>query len=115
MICRIWAGVPVLFPIKKGKTGETPKTDLIRGMSYYADVGGNKANASKTDEFQSILANINPTAPQPPSSNGILPISASTLRELTDEDIVESSLTLGSPFSTSSAIPEGEYLNFYQD
>jgi hypothetical protein len=114
MICRIWAGVPILFSIKRGKNGGTPKKNLIKGMSYYAGVGDNKANASKADEFQSILANINPTAPQPSSSDGILPVSASTLRELTDEDIIESSLTLGSPFSSSSIIPESEYLNYTQ-
>ena len=114
MLCRIWAGLPVLFPVKKGKTGDTPKKNLIRGMSYYTEVGKNKANASKADTFQSILANINPTAPQPSSSDGIPPVSASTLRELTDEDIIESSLTLGSPFSSSSIIPESEYLNYTQ-
>lgn len=99
-LCKIWAGLRCLAPILSGRDGNTPKTNINRGMSYYAGVSINANNIriDLADTFQSILSRINPKAPEPPSTQGISPI-----------------LSPPKPKSPITPIPEGEYLQFIQD
>ena len=101
-LCKIWAGLRVLYPIKakRDNNGTLPKRDLIRGMSYYAGVSINPTDSTPylSTKFESILNTINSNSPEPPSTQGIQPI----IPPIT-------------PPTPITPIPEGDYLQFIQD
>jgi hypothetical protein len=123
-LCKIWAGLRCIYPIKQGRDGKNPKRDIVKGMSYYAGVSINAVDSkpSRADKLQSILSMINSSSPQPSSTNGILPAntppiipSAPVLPTFTDQELPASLASIESPFTTSSAIPEDQYLQFIQN
>ena len=126
-LCKIWAGLRCLFPIDEERDGDYPKSDIKRGMSYYADVSINATdtNLSKAQKLESILQLINPNAeaaPLPPGESnlsvGIQPVTSSFTPPpdlvLTPEEEAEILSGIESPFSPSSPIPESQYLQFIQ-
>lgn len=123
-LCKIWAGLRCIYPIKQGRDGKYPYRDIVKGMSYYADVSINATNIKpeRADKLHSILSMINPNVEEPLASQGTSPVTSSQFipppsppPQITDQEFSASLASIESPFSPSSAIPEDQYLQFIQN